>query len=140
MRWGCPWDASTMDIMSCCYPLPTVLLHRRASATTAVRGLQQQQGLLPENDVSKKHHLWVRRQFAYQAALPLPPSKNPDDGGIASLPAIPAVALSFSPPDSSLRLAARSRWSPKRLAAQTLPFFPHQASWRVWPCSNTADP
>ena len=37
--------------ISCCYSLPTVLPHRRALATTAVRSLQQQ-WLLPENDVS----------------------------------------------------------------------------------------
>ena len=53
--------------------------------------------------------------------LPLPPLKNLDDSGTAALHAIPAVALSFSPPDSSLRLVARLRWCPKRLAPRTRP-------------------
>ena len=86
------------------------------------------------------HHLWVRRQIVYQVVFLSPISKNPEDGGIASLPAIPALALSFSPPESSLLVVARIRWSPKRLAPQTQAFLPHQASSRTWTCSITADP
>ena len=42
--------------------------------------------------------------------LPLSPLKNPGNDDAASPPAIPAVALSFSPLDSCVRLAARLRW------------------------------
>ena len=51
--------------------------------------------------------------------LPLPHPEVPDDVGTSYLPAIPAVALTVSPPHSSLRYAARSRSSPKRLDPQT---------------------
>ena len=67
----------------------------------------------------------VRKKLSYQAAslLPLPSSKNPDDGGTASLPAIPAVCLSRYPhrtPTRYLRFAARLRWSLKKLAPKPL--------------------
>ena len=47
IRWGCPWDASTIDI-SCCCSLPTVMLHRRAFLRHA-RLIQQYSGATYRN-------------------------------------------------------------------------------------------
>ena len=119
IRWGVLGYATTMDV-SCCYSLPMAMIHRRALATTIVRSLRQQ-WLLPENNVSPTTSSLGQKAITYQALLPLLPSNNPEDGGTASLPAIPAVAFSFPPPDSSLCLTARLRWSPKRRALQKRP-------------------
>ena len=137
--WGVLGHDSTLEV-SCCYSLPTAMLHRRALATTAVHSLQQQ-WLLSENDVFTKISRPGPKTSRLSSCPPsLPPSKSSDDGSTASLSALSAVALSFSPPDFSLRLSARHRLSRKRLAPQSWPFLPHRASMKARPCSNAADP
>ena len=101
--------ATTMDI-SCCYSLPTVVIHRRALATTAVCSLQQQWRLPAKRSL---HHNIVSGSevfIAYQAVLPLPPSKNPDDGGTAALPVIQrwlSPSPHRTPPCALLLVSAR---------------------------------
>lgn len=58
-----------------------------------------------------------RRPIGLTPLPSLPPSNESNDGGTASHPAVPAVAISCSPPNSPLRLAISSfspkNWSPK---------------------------
>ena len=54
VRWGCPWDALTVDIISCCYSLSTVMLNCRALLATHYSSTQEQ-AIITIHIVSSAH-------------------------------------------------------------------------------------
>ena len=112
----------------------------------------------PKSLLGEKDHPPMRSRDEYMpvpSLLLLPPSTIPDVSVTAALPDIPAVAVSSSPPDSSLRRAARLRLSlkcslqtqgPTKLPVRfailppTSCGFVLSASSRIRPFSNRADP
>ena len=94
-----------MDV-SCCYSLPTVMLRRGALATTAVvHSLQQQQWLLPENDVSTKTSSPGPKTTRLSSCPPSSTIIEEFRRWQYSISPCHISGGSFSPPDSSLRLA-----------------------------------
>ena len=120
-----------MDV-SCCYSLPTVMHHRRALATTAVRSLQQQR-LLPENDVSTKTSSLGPKITRLTSCSPSSTIEESRRWRYSiSLCHTNGSSLLF-PTELLLAPCCSSPVIPKRLAPQPWPSLPHQASTAYGP-------
>ena len=132
--------ANAMDV-SCCYSLPTVTIHCRVLATTAVRSLQQQ-WLLPENDAST--YVWVRDispitlpSLFHHRRIPTMAVQHlslPYQRGLSPSPhrTSPCTLLLVS-------AGLQKGWLHKHGPSPPRPPFVLSAPSTAWACSNTAD-